>query len=150
MAFRELNAPIRFEKVGKKKIKVWFDNFEYYQPNDHECGDCGIRAVSKALDCSWEESLSRLYKTAMQIKEPPGSCDNITEALKEYGFRWVPYKAVRGVKRPTVANFAKENNENTYILRVAHHLVCAKDGKYFDIWDSGKESLYGYWEKIAE
>ena len=147
MAFRELKVPIRFEKVGKKKIRVWHENFVYYQPNDHECGDCGIRAVSKATNHSWKESLALLYKTAMTLQEPPGSCDNITEALKEYGFRWVPYKAVRGVKRPTVAGFAEEHKDGTYILRVAHHLVCAKEGKYYDIWDSGNESLYGYWEK---
>lgn len=65
-----MKAPIRFEKVGKKKIQVWHNNFEYYQPNDHECGDCGIRAVSKALgNISWEEALTELYNTAIKIKE---------------------------------------------------------------------------------
>ena len=141
-----MKAPIRFVKVGRKKIQVWHDNFEYYQPNDHECGDCGIRAVAKALDCSWEDSLTKLFGSAIKIKEAPGSCDNITETLKEYGFKWVPVKPERGSKRPTVSEFAK-NHDGTYILRVSGHVVCAKDGKYYDIWDSGSKSLYGYWVK---
>ena len=140
-------APIRFEKVGKKKIQVWYDNFEYYQPNDHECGDCGIRAVSKALDLSWKDSLTALYLNALDIKEAPCSCDNITETLKKHGFKWVAIKPKRGEKRPTVSEFAKSCTSGTYICRVSGHVVCAKGGKYYDIWDSGGKSLYGYWEK---
>lgn len=142
-----MKAPIRFIKVGKKKIQVWYDNFEYYQPNDHICGDCGIRAVSKALDCSWEEALTTLYLNALKIKEAPGSCDNITETLKFFDFKWVPITPKRGEKRQTVTEFAKTHNTGTYILRVSGHLVCAKDGKYHDIWDCGNKSLYGYWVK---
>ena len=142
-----MKAPIRFVKVGKKKIQVWFDNFEYYQPNDHICGDCGIRAVSKALGCSWENALTALYNNALKIKEAPGSCDNITETLKPYGFKWIPVKTVRGKPRPTVSSFAKEHKDGTYILRVSNHVVCADGGKYHDIWDCGSKSLYGYWAK---
>lgn len=142
-----MKAPIRFVKVGKKKIQVWFDNFEYYQPNDHITGDCGIRAVSKALDCSWEDALTKLYASAMKIKEAPGSRENIENTLKDYGFKWVPITPKRGEKRPTVASFAKENGEKTYVLSLASHVVCAKNGKYYDIWDSGDKSMYGYWVK---
>ena len=42
--------------IGRKKIQYWHDNFEYYQPNDHDGGDCAIRAVSKAIDKSWDNS----------------------------------------------------------------------------------------------
>lgn len=144
-----MKAPIKFIKVGKKKIQVWFDNFEYYQPNDHICGDCTIRAVSKALDCNWEEALTVLYNNALKTKEIPGSCDNITDALKDYGFKWVPVKVEKGSKRPTVAEFAKKYN-GTFILRVSNHVVCATGGKYYDCWDSGNKSLYGFWEKKNE
>ena len=144
-----MKAPIRFEKVGKKKIQVWHNNFEYYQPNGHECGDCGIRAVSKALgNISWEEALTELYNTAIKIKEAPGSCDNITETLRCHGWRWVPINPIKGQKRPTVSEFAKLHPNGNFICRVSNHVVCAQKGKYFDIWDSGNKSLYGYWEEI--
>ena len=142
-----MKAPIRFVKAGKKKIQVWFDNFEYYQPNDHICGDCGIRAVSKALGLSWEDSLTLLYNTALKIKEAPGSCDCISECLKQFGFEWVPITPKRGGTRSSVSAFTKANNQGTYILRVSNHVVCAKNGKYYDIWDCGDKSLYGYWVK---
>ena len=142
-----MKAPIRFVKVGKKKIQVWHENFEYFQPNDHVCGDCSIRAVAKALNCSWEESLTKLYNSAMKIKEAPGSRETIGEVLKDNGFKWVATSPKRGEKRPTVANFAKDNYEGTYVFNVSSHVVTAVNGKYYDIWDSGDKSLYGYWVK---
>ena len=142
-----MKAPIRFVKVGKKKIQVWHENFMYYQPNDHVCGDCGIRAVSKALNCSWEESLTKLYNAAMEIRDAPGSRETIDKVLKSEGFEWVPTNPKRGEKRPTVADFAKSNNKGIYVFNVASHVVCAQKGYYYDIWDSGSKSLYGYWVK---
>ena len=142
-----MKAPIRFVKVGKKKIQVWHDNFEYFQPNDHICGDCGIRAVAKALNCTWEESLTKLYNAAMVIKDAPSSREAIDKVLKDNGFKWVPTNPKRGEKRPTVSGFANEHKDGTYVFNVSSHIVSAVDGKYYDIWDSGDKSLYGYWEK---
>lgn len=138
---------LRRIKVGRKEVRVFHDNFQYYQPNDHVCGDCGIRAVAKAIGCTWEDSLTTLYNTAIKMKEAPGSCDNITETLKPYGFKWVAIKPKTGEKRPTVSDFAKSHEKGVYICRVSGHVVCARNGNYFDIWDSGEKSLYGYWEK---
>ena len=145
---RKNKGVLRYIRVGvKTDLPVYHDNFEYYQPNDHKCGDCGIRAVSKALDVSWNVSLDILCSTAVKIKEPPTSCDNITETLKNYGFEWHAIKPRKGEKRATVAEFAEQNKDKTIICRVSGHVVCAKDGKYYDIWDSGDKSLYGYWVK---
>ena len=136
-------------RVGRRKdLKVYHDNFVYYQPNDHECGDCGIRAVAKALHSSWDVALRELYNTAIKMKEPPGSCDNITETLKPHGWQWIAIKPKRGEKRPTVSEFAKSHPDGNYICRVSGHLVCAQNGFYYDIWDSGDKSLYGYWKEM--
>ena len=53
----------------------------------------------------------------------------------------------KGSTRPTVDGFAKEHPKGTYILNVAHHVVACVDGKYYDTWDSGYKSLYGYYEE---
>lgn len=142
-----MKAPIRFVKVGRKKIQVWFDNFEYYQPNDHICGDCSIRAVSKALNCTWKESLTKLYESALKIKDAPSSRECIGDVLLSNGFVWVPVKPKRGEKRPTVSKFSEQHPNGTYVFNVSNHVVCADNGKYYDIWDSGDKSLYGYWAK---
>lgn len=140
-------VPIRFEKVGRKKIQVWYDNFEYFQPNDHVCGDCAIRAVAKALNLTWEDALTAMYNEALKIKDSPISRETIGAVLKANGFKWVATNPKRGEKRPIVTNFAKENNERTYVLNLSSHVVAAANGKYYDIWDSGDKPLYGYWVK---
>lgn len=142
-----MKAPIRIVRDGKRKIQVWHENFEYYQPNTHVCGDCGIRAVSKALDCSWGESLTKLYENAMKIQDAPGSTENIGDVLIANGFKWTAIKPKRGESRPTVSSFSKEHKVGKYVFSVANHVVSAEDGKYYDIWDSGDRALYGYWVK---
>lgn len=135
--------------VGRRKIRYWHDNFEYYQPNDHVCGDCVIRAMTKAIGKSWKECLTILFEYAISMYEPVGSVENITEALMPYGFLWKPVNTGKGEKRPTVSEFAKQYKGKA-ILRVAGHVVAVQDGKYFDIWDSGDRSIYGYWTKENE
>ena len=132
--------------VGNAIIHIWHENFKYYQPNKHICGDCVIRAVSKALDCTWEESFKILTDRALKIKDVPNCRKTVTSVLKDYGFRWVAIKVEKGMKRPTVSEFAK-SHDGTYVLKVAHHEVCVKGGKYYDIWDCGEKAVYGYWEK---
>lgn len=133
-------------KVGRKKISVYHENFEYYQPNDHVCGDCAIRAVTKALGgIKWEDALTGLYNVAMKIKEAPTSRETIGQLMKEQGWIWVGIKPNRGEKRPKVHEFAKNYKFGKYILDLSGHVVAAADGKYYDIWDCGDKSLYGYW-----
>ena len=52
------------------------------------------------------------------------------------------------VTRPTVDEFAKDHPNGTYICKVAHHVVAVVDGEYYDTWDSGWRSMYGYYEKM--
>ena len=63
------------------------------------------------------------------------------------GFEYVGISNKKGTTRPTVESFTKEHKEGTYILRVANHIVASVDGMYYDTWDSGHKSLYGYWIK---
>lgn len=132
--------------VGRKKIQYWHDNFEYYQPNDHLCGDCAVRALTKVLGKTWRECLAILFETALELQEPVESCENITAALKRYGFVWKSIKVEKGDRRPTVSVFA-DYIKTDAICRVSGHVVAVHDGKYFDVWDSGDKSLYGYWVK---
>lgn len=45
------------------------------------------------------------------------------------------------------AEFAQKNKKGTFVLQVANHIITCQDGYYYDIWDCGNHSLYGYWEK---
>ena len=78
------------------------------------------------------------------------SCDldKTNDALASLGFKYTGVSNKKGTKRPTVDSFAKEHKKGTYIASVAHHVVAIVDGKYYDTWDSGYKSLYGYYELI--
>lgn len=137
----------KYIKVGRKKIWVSHDNFEYYQPNTHECGDCAIRAITKVTGLTWRnayiEACNATVKDMYTFNETAG----MKIYLKEKGFEWVAVSPARGESRPTVAEFAKSHPDGKYVLLVSNHFVAAQGGKYYDIWDSGDKSLYGYWVK---
>lgn len=127
--------------------------YVYYQPNSKdlkdEYGDCTIRALSKALNVQWLEAfdltipLCREYQVSNVFGAPSKIERQIIERL---GFDYHPISNRKGTKRPTVLSFAKEHPHGTYIANVAHHEVAVVDGQYFDTWDCGYKSLYGYYE----
>ena len=128
--------------------------YVYYQPNDKDIkdkyGDCTIRALSKALNLSWIDTFDltipfcREYQTPNIFNLP---CKLEQEIMKKLGFSYTGISNRQGMKRPTVATFASTHTTGTYILNVANHEVTVVDGKYYDTWDSGSCSLYGYYTK---
>lgn len=129
--------------------------YKYYQPNRKDLkdkyGDCTIRALSKALGVTWIEAfeITLPYCRAYQctnIFDMPRKLVN--EVMQDLGFVYFGISNRSGSKRPTVASFAKAHKHGTYIANVANHEVAIVDGVYFDTWDCGRKSLYGYYEKV--
>lgn len=134
------------------KAKRWV----YYQPNKKDIkdkyGDCQVRALSKALDISWLEAFDLTIPICREIQCYTifgASLEVKKENLAKLGFRYVGVSNKKGTKRPTVDSFAKEHPTGRYICKVAHHVVAVVDGKYYDTWDSGYCSMYGYYERIV-
>lgn len=128
--------------------------FQYYQPNKKDLkdqyGDCTIRALSKALGVTWLEAFDKMIPLCReyQVSNVFGAPSSIERQIVErLGFTYHGISNKRGSKRPTVDSFAKDHPEGTFILNVANHEVACVDGKYYDTWDSGYKSLYGYYEK---
>lgn len=134
--------------MRKKKYYV------YYQPNKKDLkdnyGDCTIRSLAKALDISWVEAFDKVVvcERKYQCLIPCMPLDITKKVYSELGFKYTGISNKKGSKRPTVESFTKEHKTGTYILRVSGHLVCVKDGKFYDTWDSGYKPLYGYFERI--
>lgn len=133
-------------KVGRKTIKYESANFEYFQPNVHSCGDCAVRAVAKATNSTWYTVYDGLAKVGREMQRMPNDREVVDKYLRDKGFVWVPIKPQRGETRPTVKEFAKEH-KLPCVLSVASHYTSSRDGKFYDIWDCGDKSLYGYWIK---
>ena len=128
--------------------------FQYYQPNKKDLkdqyGDCTIRALSKALGVTWLEAFDKMIPLCReyQVSNVFGAPSSIERQIVErLGFTYHGISNKRGSRRPTVDSFAKDHPEGTFILNVANHEVACVDGKYYDTWDSGYKSLYGYYEK---
>ena len=125
--------------------------WKYYQPNKKDLkdnyGDCVIRALTKILSMEWIEVFEELLPYARELQCMPNGKPCYEKYLKDKGFKYTGISNKKGTKRPTVQSFAKEHKEGIYFLRVANHVVSVVDGYFYDTWDSGDCSLYGYWSK---
>ena len=129
--------------------------YKYYQPNKKDIrdayGDCTVRAISKALDLTWVDAFKLMIPYCIEYQVTNiFDCPIKTrkEILSELGFEYTGVSNKRGTKRPTVSSFAKEHKTGTYIINVANHVVAVVDGIYYDTWDSGDCSVYGYFKKL--
>ena len=129
--------------------------FKYYQPNKKDLkdkyGDCTIRALSKAFECTWLEAFDKMIPLCREYQvsnvfDAPSSIER--KIIEPLGFKYHGISNKKGSKRPTVDEFAKEHKSGTFILNVANHEVACVDGYYYDTWDCGECCLYGYYEKL--
>lgn len=124
-------------------------SYAYYNLNPYgkSVGDCTVRALSKALGQTWEQTYVDLALEGFYRGDLPNA-DNV----------WSSYLARRGYvrrllpddlpERYTVEEFARDNPHGTYILSMpGRHVVTVVDGVYYDSWESGKEEPLYYWHK---
>lgn len=107
--------------------------------------DCAIRAVSAALDISWEESFVLLASMAFQMGQTMDSDATWSAVLRQHGF--TKHLAPECVGCYTVAQFCEEYPQGVYVLKTDGHVVTAIDGRYYDIFDSGDEPVLYFWTK---
>lgn len=109
-------------------------------PAGRSVGDCTIRAISKALNQDWETTYIGICDVGLEVYDMPSSNAVWGEYLRRKGFRrrWLPHGC-------TIRSFSRNHPHGTYIIPVSGHVVCVKDGDYFDTWNSGdEEPLYIY------
>lgn len=138
-------------------MEKYSKRFVYYQPNEKDLkdkfGDCTIRALSKALGVTWLEAFDLAIPICRreQVTNIFGGDLNLRKKmLEELVFSYTGVSNKRGTKRPTVDSFAKDHPKGRYICTVANHEVAVVDGKFYDTWDSGDCSLYGYFEYLND
>lgn len=123
--------------------------YAFFNPNPckKSVGDCTVRAISKALGQTWEETYVGLALEGFTRGDLPNA-DSV----------WGPYLKAHGFTRHmlpdtcpdcyTVADFAQEHPRGVYILSMpGRHVVCVENGEWCDSWDSGGESPVYYWTK---
>lgn len=122
--------------------------FIQYNPNPSKkrVGDCTVRAIAKAMDDDWEHVYVGLTAYGFMCRDMPSANNVWGRYLKQNGFcRYLVDDF--GKEIYTVEDFCIDHPSGTYILAIDGHVVCVKDGYYYDSWDSGDEVPIYYWVK---
>lgn len=122
--------------------------YSYYNPNPqgNKVGDCVIRAISKALDMSWEDVYIELTIQGYMMGDLLSSNGVWGNYLKSKGFvrEIVPFECPDCYG---LLEFANEHPNGTYIVGTGSHAICVQNGVIYDSWNSSNEiPIYFYYK----
>ena len=131
------------------KIPQNTSTFTYYNanPKGKKTSDCVIRAICTALNKDYETTTRELLE--FWLKSGYEMCD-----VKCFG-KYLESKGWKKQKQPRKVDNTKYTGKEfvkyfkgTCLANIGgHHIVCIKDGKVFDIWDSTDGCIGNYWTK---
>jgi hypothetical protein len=125
--------------------------WEYYQPNPcgRTVGDCSVRAISKALNSSWEEAYDLITEFGRNMCDMPSSDSVWGAVLRKYGFY---RKSIPNVcpNCYTVDDFCRDYPVGVYVLGFGGHVATVVDGILYDSWDSSKEIPIYFWYRKGD
>lgn len=126
-------------------------SYTYFNKNPagRSVGDCAVRALSRALEKTWEEVYVGLCLEGFRQGDLPNADVIWGNYLQRHGFRrhLIPDD---GMGRYTVADFAEDHPKGVFVLSMpGRHVVAVVDGSYCDSWDSGNEVPTYFFEKEA-
>lgn len=124
--------------------------YAYFNENpcQRSVGDCAVRACSKALGQSWEQTFAELCLEGFIMADLPNSDTVWSKYLRRHGFHryLIPDECPDCM---TVGRFADENQEGVFVLSMpGRHVVTVVDGTIWDSWDSSNEVPEYYFAKI--
>ncbi len=115
-------------------------------PNGNRVGDCVVRAISKALNQSWEDTYIELTIQGYIMGD-----------LLSSNAVWSAYLKGKGFERNVIPNdcpdcytindFCEEYPNGIYVIGTGTHAVAVIDGTIFDTWNSGDETPIYYYKK---
>lgn len=123
--------------------------WRYYQPNPagRSVGDCSVRAVSAALDVSWDEAFDLLAHNAREMCDMPSADAVIGSVLRQHGF----VRSIIPSSCPdcyTIGEFAEDFPRGVYVLGTGQHVATIIDGVILDSWDSSNEIPMFMWRRL--
>lgn len=122
--------------------------YSYYNANPYKIrvGDCVIRAISKALNQSWEDTYIDLTIQGYLMGD-----------LLSSNAVWGAYLKSKGFTRDIVSNdcpecytiedFCNEHQKGVFVIGTGTHAVCVVDSTIFDTWNSSGETPIYYYHK---
>ena len=121
-------------------------------PLHKHTGDCVVRALSFALNQSWDDTYWQLCRKGFDQAEMPSWNSTWWGLLKDKNYR----RYVIEDSCPdcyTVEDFCHDHPDGRYVLFIPHsseqsgHVVAIEKGNLYDTWDSSQEIPLVYWRK---
>lgn len=121
---------------------IYFSN----NPAGRIVGDCAVRAVSKALDISWEAAYIMIASNGFSMGDMPSSDSVWGSVLRQNGFyrRSIPNSCPDCY---TAEDFCRDNPNGVFVLGFGGHVATVVDGNLYDMWDSSNEIPQFVWHK---
>lgn len=115
-------------------------------PVGRKVGDCAVRAISKALNISWDDAFDLMAFNAKQMGDMPSSDAVWGSVLRENGFtkKTIPNYCPDCF---SAEDFCRYYPKGIYVLGFGGHVATVSDGNLYDSWDSSDEIPVYYWRK---
>ena len=126
--------------------------YRYYCPNPHPhykdsiTGDCVVRAISKVLEQTWNDTYWDLCDEGFLMGDWGNSNVVWDMYLRDCGF----IRKVIPDTCPicyTIRDFCRDHPIGRFVLATGKHVIAVVDGDYYDTWDSGDEVPLYYYKK---
>ena len=136
--------------MGKNQEKVRNSMFEYYNNNpvrpEGGAGDCAVRAISKALDVTWEKAYVMLSLNGFLMGDMPTANFVIGSVLRENGFKRksIPNECPECF---SVDDFCESFPTGIYVVFSQDHVATVIDGVLYDSWNSSGNVPQFYWSR---
>lgn len=125
------------------------DTFEFYNanPKNKKTEDCVFRALSVALEQTWEDTLMEMAKLSCKTGYAITGKNLINKYLESKGWKKNKQPRKSDGRCYTGKEFVKTFKGMCIANIGSSHIVCIRDGKVIDIWDSTDCCIGNYWTK---
>ncbi len=113
-------------------------------PAGRRVGDCAVRAVSVALNISWEDAYALITAAGFAMGDMPSSNSVWGAVLRQHGFSRMnlPDECPDCY---TAEDFAHDHPRGIYVLGFGNHVATIRDGIIYDAWNSSNEIPQYVW-----
>lgn len=122
--------------------------YKYYNPNPHSksIGDCVVRAISKVMGYSWDQTYIELCIQGYLMKDFGDSNQVWDSYLRGCGFirKVIPNTCPNCY---TIKDFCDDHPYGEYILATGSHVVAVISGDFYDSWNSSLETPILFYER---
>ena len=124
--------------------------YKYFKSSKRKYSqDCVVRSIMVATGWDWEQVFNAIVPICLKLKDVPNS--DVVYKKFFSNMKWEACKVEKeedlsGTRSlPTVEEFARDHKKGTYILTVSGHMVCVKEGDWYDTWDCRYYKVRKYW-----